>query len=180
MTVKYEVIIEFLDSILFAVLWRLDFSCTIFRSLLSCRNENKQDSYETALKLCTIFFEKYTFWQEKCWHVRTCNSEKMKKCKIKETKKLAFSENEYTFLVSCHTAWKVSKYGVFSGPYFPVFRLNTETYSLNLPIQSEYRKMRTRNDSVFGHVSCSVKFQVSRYALVSFRVFNVLKNAQVE
>ena len=27
------------------------------------------------------------------------------------------------------TAWKVSKYGVFSGPYFPVFGLNTETYS---------------------------------------------------
>ena len=26
------------------------------------------------------------------------------------------------------TAWKVSKYGVFSGPYFPVFRLNTEKY----------------------------------------------------
>ena len=24
------------------------------------------------------------------------------------------------------TAWKVSKYGVFSGPHFPVFRLNTE------------------------------------------------------
>ena len=28
--------------------------------------------------------------------------------------------------------WKVSKYGVFSGPYFPVFRLNTEIYSTNL------------------------------------------------
>ena len=26
------------------------------------------------------------------------------------------------------TAWKVSKYGVFSGPHFPVFRLNTEIY----------------------------------------------------
>ena len=26
------------------------------------------------------------------------------------------------------TARKVSKYGVFSGPYFPVFRLNTEKY----------------------------------------------------
>ena len=26
------------------------------------------------------------------------------------------------------TAWKVSKYGVFSGPYFPVFGLNTEKY----------------------------------------------------
>ena len=26
------------------------------------------------------------------------------------------------------TAWKVSKYGVLSGPYFPVFGLNTEKY----------------------------------------------------
>ena len=25
------------------------------------------------------------------------------------------------------TAWKVSKYGAFSGPYFPVFGLNTDT-----------------------------------------------------
>ena len=27
-----------------------------------------------------------------------------------------------------NTEWKVSKYGVFSGPYVPVFRLNTEKY----------------------------------------------------
>ena len=27
-----------------------------------------------------------------------------------------------------NTAWKVSKYGVFSGPYFPVFGLNTGKY----------------------------------------------------
>ena len=26
------------------------------------------------------------------------------------------------------TAWKVSKYEVFSGPYFPVFSPNTEKY----------------------------------------------------
>ena len=39
-----------------------------------------------------------------------------------------------------NTAWKVSKYGVISGPYFP---------------QSEYRKIRTRNNSVFGHFSRS-------------------------
>ena len=38
---------------------------------------------------------------------------------------------------------------VFSGPYLPVFRLNTEIYSVNLPIQSEYRKIRTRKNSVF-------------------------------
>ena len=28
------------------------------------------------------------------------------------------------------TAGKVSKYGVISGPYFPVFGLNTEIYSV--------------------------------------------------
>ena len=50
-------------------------------------------------------------------------------------------------------AWKVSIYGVISGPYFPVFGLNTEIYSVNLRIQSEYRKMQTRNNSIFGHFS---------------------------
>ena len=33
------------------------------------------------------------------------------------------------------TAWKRSKYGVFSGPYFPVFGLNTEIYAINLEQQ---------------------------------------------
>ena len=47
----------------------------------------------------------------------------------------------------------MSKYGVISGPYFPVFGLNTERYS---DIHSEYRKIRTRNKSVSGHFSCSV------------------------
>ena len=42
-------------------------------------------------------------------------------------------------------------YRVFSAPYFPVFELNTEIYSVNLRIQSEYRKIRTRKNSVFGH-----------------------------
>ena len=58
-----------------------------------------------------------------------------------------------------YTAWKVSKYEVISGPYFPVFGLNTEIYELNLHIQSEYRKIRTRNNSVFGHFSRSVANQ---------------------
>ena len=48
--------------------------------------------------------------------------------------------------------WKVSKYGNFSGPYFPVFGL----YSVNLRIQFEYKKIRTRKNSVFGHFSRSV------------------------
>ena len=55
----------------------------------------------------------------------------------------------------CNTAQKVSKYRVISGPCFPVFGLNTEIYSVNLRIQSEYRKIQTRNNSVFGHFSRS-------------------------
>ena len=47
------------------------------------------------------------------------------------------------------TAWKVSECGDFSGPYFPVFGLNTEIYGVNLRIQSDYRKIRTRKSSVF-------------------------------
>ena len=43
--------------------------------------------------------------------------------------------------MSLHTAWKVSRYGVFSGPYFPVFGLNTERYSVSLRIQSECGKI---------------------------------------
>ena len=49
------------------------------------------------------------------------------------------------------TAWKMSKYGVFSGPYFPVFGLNTEIYFVNLQIRSECRKRGTRKKPVFGH-----------------------------
>ena len=57
------------------------------------------------------------------------------------------------------TARNVSKYGVISGTYFPVFGLNTERYSGITPvshgIQSEYRKIRTRNSPLSGHFSRS-------------------------
>ena len=52
-------------------------------------------------------------------------------------------------------AWKVPEYGVFAGLYFPIFWLNTETYGVNLRIQSKCGKMRTRKNSVFGHLSRS-------------------------
>ena len=49
----------------------------------------------------------------------------------------------------------MSRYGVFPGPYFPAFGLNTERYEVSLRIQSEYGKIRTRKNSVFGHISHS-------------------------
>ena len=58
-------------------------------------------------------------------------------------------------------AWKVSKYGVISGPYFPVFGLNTEIYFVNLCIQSKYRKVRTRKNSAFGHFSRSATLRTA-------------------
>ena len=38
----------------------------------------------------------------------------------------------------------MSKYGVLSGPYFPAFGLNTESYSVALRFQSECGKIRSR------------------------------------
>ena len=47
----------------------------------------------------------------------------------------------------------MSKYGVFSGPYFFVFGLNAEIYSVNFHIQSKYGKIWPRKNFVFGHFS---------------------------
>ena len=35
---------------------------------------------------------------------------------------------QFEIILEIHTAWKVSKYEVFSGPYFPVFGLNIGKY----------------------------------------------------
>ena len=57
------------------------------------------------------------------------------------------------------TARKVSKYGVFSGPYIPVFELNTERYVVSLGIQCECGQIRTRENSVLGHFSRSARVE---------------------
>ena len=54
-----------------------------------------------------------------------------------------------------HTLWRVSKYGDFSGPYFPIFGLNTEIYWVYLSIQLKYGKIRTRKNLVFENFSHS-------------------------
>ena len=46
----------------------------------------------------------------------------------------------YSMLNQISTVWKVSKYGVFSGPNFLVFELNIEIYLVNIRIQSKYKK----------------------------------------
>ena len=50
----------------------------------------------------------------------------------------------------------MSKFEVFSGLYIPVFDLHTDIYSVNLDIQYEYEKIRTRKNNDFRHVSRNV------------------------
>ena len=52
------------------------------------------------------------------------------------------------------------KYGVLSGTYFPKFGPKMEICSSSLCIQSEYRKIQIRKNSVFGHFSSSVYIYV--------------------
>ena len=58
------------------------------------------------------------------------------------------------------TAWKVSKYEVFLGPYFPTFGLR---YLVSLRIQSECGKIRTRKNSVFGYFSRNDSIALIQY-----------------
>ena len=41
-----------------------------------------------------------------------------------------------------HSTWKAYKFWASSGPYFLVFRLNTDIYVINFRIQFEYGKIR--------------------------------------
>ena len=64
--------------------------------------------------------------------------------------------NQRVINTSFRAAWKVSKYGVISGPYIPTFALNTERYFVSFRIQSECGKIRTRNNSAFRHFLLSI------------------------
>ena len=48
-----------------------------------------------------------------------------------------------------YTRWKLSKFGTFSGLYFPVFGLRKEIYRASLHIHSEYKKIKTRKKPGF-------------------------------
>ena len=49
---------------------------------------------------------------------------------------------------------------LLSGPYFPVFGLNTERYEVSFRIHSKYGKIRTRKSSVFGQFLRSEVFAI--------------------
>ena len=96
------------------------------------------------------------------WPIRTRKTQIIEylnheKCEISrvETKKITIGIKKISLTRFSTTLREKSKYGVFPGRFFPVFGLNMEIYSVNLRIQTEYRKIWTRENSVFGHFSCS-------------------------
>ena len=73
----------------------------------------------------------------------------------------------------------MSKYGVFSGPYFRTLGLNTERYGVSLRIQSKYGKIQARENSVFGHFSHSENLP-HKYALkIFFQILRVTGKASI-
>ena len=62
----------------------------------------------------------------------------------------------------------------FSGPYFPVFGLNTDIYRVNLRIQSKYRKIRTKKNSVFRHFSHSDSYYQGCYIFEGITTKSIL------
>ena len=63
--------------------------------------------------------------------------------------------------------WKVSKYRVFSGPYFLEFRLNTG---------SELGKIQTRKNSVFGHFFSQIRTDYGDLLRKSPYLVQILEN----
>ena len=72
------------------------------------------------------------------------------------------------------TAWKVSKYGFFSGPHFPAFGLNTERYGVCTTFEKLSLQIRTRINHVIKnklpYCNLQIVFQI-KCRLIHFLAF---------
>ena len=59
-------------------------------------------------------------------------------------------------LTAISTGWKVSKYGVISGPYFPVFGLNKERYGVTQYLDNFHAVFGARSKPYFGQIQLKV------------------------
>ena len=73
----------------------------------------------------------------------------MRRCVLIDNRILNYDRIQTKQSSTC-TAWKLSKYRVFLVRIFP----HLDWIRVSVRIQSECRKIRTRNNSVFGHFSC--------------------------
>ena len=80
------------------------------------------------------FLSKYQCGFKKGYSAQRCLLAMLEKCKRAVDQEKAFG--------ALITAWEVSKYGVFSGRYFPVFGLNTSPYSVRIQEKTDKKKLR--------------------------------------
>ena len=66
----------------------------------------------------------------------------------------------------------------FPGLYFPAFGLNTENYKVNLRIQSEYKKMRTRKTPNMDTFYTVVFFKANYFIKSWLNLFNGRRNVK--
>ena len=113
---------------------RIDFSLNIVR-LVECR-------YNIQCKIFNIFskdsrcFGLHFFRNGISWDIYRNLAAKHSNPLVMEILAKNYRKS-VQFIYSCllvkrkhSTSWKVSKYGVISGPYFPAFELNTERYEV--------------------------------------------------
>ena len=75
------------------------------------------------------------------------------------------------FFLLPNTAWKMVCIWSFSGTIFPAFGVKTEIYSLNLRIQSECRKIRTRRTLNMSTFYIEHSFSLWRVRIVILRSY---------
>ena len=120
------------------------------------------------VNLMTAFFDP-CFWSEKQARSAECKCRAdtlwntfSRTCPFIKNFAMAPSGHSLRRFFVSTTAWKVPKYGVFSGPSFPPFGLNTERYSRRDTLgkylsvfNPNTGKNRPEKTPVFGHFSRS-------------------------
>ena len=83
----------------------------------------------------------------KCYSSCVIQYRKSKDTKLKLSKKCikcSCLTHQSSLIEKSFHCIKSVRFRSYSGPHFPVFGLNTESYGVSLRIQSKYGKMRTR------------------------------------
>ena len=94
-------------------------------------------------------------------------------CPIKGRSLKVFEKLQKVLLANKVTAWKVSKHGVFSGPYFPVFGLNTGKYEQEkIPYLDTFLKQFLPTESPWKMIKNSNYFILK--ALFILKIFKFL------
>ena len=93
---------------------------------------------------------------------------------VNKLNKTASIRGVISTLTNAYTAWKMSKYWVFFCSIFSRIWTEFGIYEVNLRIYSKYGKIRTRKNSVFGHIlrSAMMKlYDISEYLHLQ-KIFN--------